>query len=219
MVNIDDINSLVARIESLTVGKCPNRVIISIAGVPGAGKSTFVQRLANELTTKRNIKTEILPQDGFHYYRKELLTFEDPQLAIDRRGAPFTFNARKYVSLVKQAITKPYKDLYGPSFDHELKDPKENDIFISSDVVVVLLEGNYVNLKDEPWNELHQLVDESWLINTDLGVVRDRLIKRHLEAGIAANEEEAISRADLNDLKNAEYIMNYSFSYDLVINS
>lgn len=216
-VSCDDIDSLVKRIETLTLRKCPNRVLVSVAGVPGAGKTTLVKKLAAELSAKHRIKTQILPQDGFHYYRSELLKFDDPQTAIDRRGAPFTFNAAKYVETVKQTIQKPYKDVYAPSFDHSIKDPKENDICISSDVAVVLLEGNYVNLKDEPWCELNKIVDEKWFITTDLELVRKRLIARHLEAGIASTPEEAMARADLNDLKNGDYILKHSFPSDLEI--
>ncbi len=41
--------------------------------------------------------------DGYHYYRHELDYFDDPEEAHERRGAAFTFNAKKFVDDMIQA--------------------------------------------------------------------------------------------------------------------
>lgn len=97
-----------------------------------------------------------------------------------------------------------------PSFDHKVKDPIEDDIVIDPSVDIVIIEGNYTSLKDESWADLSLFVDDTWFISTPESVVRSRIIKRHLEAGIANNEEEAIERADGSDLQNAKYIIENS---------
>lgn len=50
---------------------------------------------------------------------------------------------------------------YAPSFNHALKDPVERDINIPSTQRIVILEGNYLLLNDEPWKRIQDLVDET----------------------------------------------------------
>ena len=93
-----------------------------------------------------------------------------------------------------------------PSFDHKLKDPIEDDIVIHGNVDIIIIEGNYVSLRDKYWDEIENFVDDTWFIKTPENLVRERIIKRHLNAGIAANEKEAAERADGSDMQNAHYI-------------
>jgi pantothenate kinase len=46
-------------------------------------------------------------QDGFHYSKGVLSAFPDPELAFKRRGAPFTFDAESFVTLVKAIKSMP----------------------------------------------------------------------------------------------------------------
>lgn len=184
------------------------RYLISLAGVPGAGKTTFANKMAAELT-KEVALTMVLSQDGFHLYRSELLSMSNAEEAIRRRGAPFTFNSTAFVKLVSQLKDKD-TTVKAPSFDHSLKDPVEEDIVIDSSVEIVIIEGNYTSLKDPGWNDISSVVDDTWFISTPESIIRSRIIKRHLEAGIAKTEQEAIERADGSDLQNAKYIMENS---------
>jgi len=159
--------------------------------------------------SKQVAPTMVLSQDGFHLYRSELQAMPNAEEAIRRRGAPFTFNAKAFVSLVSQLKDKS-NTVKAPSFDHKVKDPIEDDIVIDPSVDIVIIEGNYTSLKDESWADLSLFVDDTWFISTPESVVRSRIIKRHLEAGIANNEEEAIERADGSDLQNAKYIIENS---------
>lgn len=87
--------------------------------------------------------------------------------AFQRRGAPFTFDADAFLSLVKTlkstpvtADNEPEQPVYAPSFDHAVQDPVENDIFISSRNRIVIVEGNYTLLNQKPWNEIASLCNE-----------------------------------------------------------
>lgn len=64
-----------------------SRVLIAVAGVPGAGKSTLVERMV-ELLTLAGMSAKLLPQDGYHFSREQLAHFSDPEEAFRRRGAP-----------------------------------------------------------------------------------------------------------------------------------
>lgn len=194
------------------------RLIVSVAGVPGSGKSTITAKVCKNLNKTLGSKiATVLPQDGFHYYRKELMDMRNAQVLIKRRGAPFTFDSSRLLELVKKVKKHGNCTIFAPSFDHELKDPQENSIEISPLMKIILLEGNYVHLKDDGWRELHSLSDEKWLILADLGVIKQRLVQRHIQAGICTSIDESIDRVESNDLVNANYVIDHSIQPDVIL--
>lgn len=190
------------------------RIIIAVAGVPGAGKSTLVERLI-ELLEQQRIVSKLLPQDGFHYYRSQLEKFPNREEAFRRRGAPFTFDAQRFVSTVESLHAAG--TVCAPLFDHRLKDPKENDIVISSGVQVVFVEGNYVGLKEDPWYKVSAASDELWLVDIDSALVRERLIARHVATKVCSSYQEAVERCDGSDGDNAQYIRDHLKTPDVVV--
>lgn len=212
-INAANLHKLADRALRLVENK--PRAVILLAGVPGSGKSTITSKVVQLLNDK--VKAAVLPQDGYHFYRAELAKFPDPHEAFERRGAPFTFNAERFVQTVgalrSDAVVK------APSFDHSKKDPVEDDIVIYPDVQVVFVEGNYVLLKDEPWAQLRHLADETWFVTGDDNTILSRLVERHLAAGISSNREEAVKRAGGSDKLNADYIQHHSFPPDVTIHN
>lgn len=106
-------------------------------------------------------------KDGFHFTKEVLSSFQDPENAFRRRGAPFTFDAESFINLVKAVkaapVTtsqEPEQHVYAPSFDHAVQDPVENDIAISSRNRIVIVEGNYTLLNQKPWDKIDSLYDE-----------------------------------------------------------
>ena len=193
-----EIATLVERVIKLQESRSANeRAIITIAGVPGSGKSTISQKVCSEVNKRIGRKTvAVLGQDGFHYYRSQLKIMEDPEEAFDRRGAPFTFNSELLLKLTNEIKRNTYEVIYAPSFDHKDKDPIENSIEITPEIRVILLEGNYVHLNEGNWREICSLSDERWLVAVDLDVIVDRLIKRHLEAGICSSIVDSKRRVE-----------------------
>lgn len=190
---------LVSRVEAMP----GQRVVIAVAGVPGAGKTTLVSQLIGALAEK-GINAKALPQDGFHHYRSTLAQFADPKEAFRRRGAPFTFDAERFVQTVK--LLKLGRTVCAPSFDHALKDPVEQDIIIDSSTKVVFVEGNYVGLAESPWNHLEEICDDYWMVETPSELVLERLIERHVASGVSPSVQEAEQRARGSDWQNALYI-------------
>jgi pantothenate kinase len=107
--------------------------------------------------------------------------------------------------------------LYAPSFDHAVKDPVEDDVPLPPTVRVIFFEGNYLSLNKAPWNEAAELMDELWFLEVDFETARKRLVKRHVEAGIAKDEEEANQRALQNDLVNGKEIVDFRLNVTEVI--
>lgn len=62
-------------------------------------------------------------------------------------------------------------------------------------------------------------MDQRWFVNVNFDVAKKRLIRRHVKAGIAANEEEAADRADNNDLVNGKEIVENQVALDAEITS
>jgi pantothenate kinase len=89
-------------------------------------------------------------------------------------------------------------------------DPVEEDIVIKRTHRIVVIEGNYVHLSIPPWNEATQLLDERWFIDVERDVARRRVIQRHLNAGIAKDEQEASKRFDENDWPNGVFLLENS---------
>lgn len=176
---------------------------IGLAGAPGSGKSTvaeMVQQRLPEMIT-------VIPMDGYHYYRSELDDMDDPQEAHARRGAPFTFNARRFVDELRAAKERG-AGLF-PSFNHSVGDPVENDIELQTGKQVVIIEGNYLLLESPPWASLkHHILDETWFLDVPLDVCCSRVEKRHIDNGLT--REEAQRRVTLNDGPNAQLVREVS---------
>ncbi|CAJ2504396.1 Uu.00g117900.m01.CDS01 [Anthostomella pinea] len=208
--------SLCARIELLlkqNASRQHERVLTALASVPGSGKSTVSAALLKALRSQGNEDIVVVPMDGFHYSTSVLFSFDDPALAFRKRGAPFTFDAAGLLELVLTLKTIPVTTdehqemiITAPSFDHGVQDPVLDDIHISSKSKVVIMKGNYTLLNQSPWDEISELVDDRWFVVVPAIVARERLIERHLRAGIETSREAAALRAEDNDIPNGDLI-------------
>lgn len=174
---------------------------IGLAGPPGAGKSTLSAAVARLLGDE----AVVVPMDGYHYSKAQLSAMPDSDALFARRGARWTFDARALVD----DLARIKADGAGavPSFDHGRGDPVEGDIRVSAAHRIVIVEGNYLLLRDEPvWGELWPLFDDTWFVDVALDDVRARLVKRHM----AASGEDAAAcaaRAEANDVPNAAFVL------------
>ncbi|WP_411825541.1 uridine kinase [Luteolibacter sp. AS25] len=177
---------------------------IGLAGGPGSGKSTVTGKLKAALGDK----IDVIPMDGYHYYRSELDLMEDPIEAHERRGAPFTFNAEKLV----EDLTRAHESGSGlfPGFDHSKCDPEERSVSLAPGKKIVIVEGNYLLLSESPWNLLLlDVFDEGWFLYVPLEECKRRVLKRHHQV-MKMTREEAMWRVMTNDGPNAELVTNES---------
>ncbi|XP_059433670.1 putative uridine kinase C227.14 [Corylus avellana] len=204
------------------------KYIVGLAGPPGSGKSTLaseVARRVNKLWLQKASSLDsqvkppdiatVLPMDGFHLYRSQLDKMENPEEAHARRGAPWTFDPALLLSRLR--ILRNQGSVYVPSFDHGVGDPVEDDIFVSFQHKVIIVEGNYILLEDGVWKEISSVFDEKWFIEVDIDTSMQRVLNRHISTGKPPNV--AKWRINYNDRPNAELINKSKKNADLVIKS
>lgn len=202
--------------------------IVGLAGPPGAGKTTIASEVAkrvNKIWPQKSCSFDsqveppeiavVLPMDGFHLYRHQLDSMEDPKEAHARRGAPWTFNPDLFLKCLK--TLRDQGSVYAPSFDHGVGDPVEDDIFVNVQHKVVIVEGNYLLLEDDPWKEIASMLDEKWFVDVDIDIAMERVLKRHISTG--NTPEIAKQRIRYNDRPNAELVLKSKKHADLIIKS
>lgn len=229
--NVDELyDELVSRLlPSILLSSNPNdKLLVGLAGPPGAGKSTLAHEVAkriNKIWLEKDSSFDsevqlpdvaiVVPMDGFHLYRAELDAMENPKEAHARRGAPWTFNPLRLLTCLQNL--RIHGSVYAPSFDHGVGDPVEDDIFVNIQHKVVIVEGNYLLLEDGVWKEISSLFDEKWFIDIDIDKAMQRVLKRHISTG--KPPDIAKQRIENNDRLNAELIMKSKKNADIVIKS
>jgi pantothenate kinase len=113
--------------------------------------------------------------------------------------------------------SEPESFLHAPSFDHALQDPVAGGIPISSRTRLVIVEGNYTLYDEEPWRGVAALCSEKWFVDAERGVVLERLVGRHVGAGIERDARAAVERVEANDLVNGELIRGRLIEPDVVV--
>jgi pantothenate kinase len=183
---------LVARVRGLG----PGRVLLGICGAPGAGKSTLAEKIVAALGTE----AVYVGMDGFHLAQVELARLN----RAERKGAPDTFDASGYVNLLSRLAAEPTKTVYAPEFRREIEEPIAGAVPVGPQHRIVVTEGNYLLLPDEPWCQVSGLLTETWFLAPDETTRRDRLIARHQAFG--RTPTEARERTLGSDERNAVLI-------------
>ncbi|KAJ9123914.1 hypothetical protein QFC22_000704 [Naganishia vaughanmartiniae] len=181
-------------------------------------KTTFCTALLSEINHRIPGQVAFVPMDGFHFTRAQLDKFPDPVDAHHRRGAVDTFDGGAWYQLVRRLRElKSDETISVPGFNHAVKDPEEGKISIQGDKKIVLLEGNYLLLRKEPWADAASLFDERILVDTPREETIERLAKRNYAAGICPTYEETLARVLAVDLKNGDLIMSESLEPTIYI--
>ena len=186
-----------------------NRYIVAIAGPPGAGKSTIAQALLL-LLTEKFIQAKIISMDGFHLDNSILAE----RNLLDRKGAPATFDTAGFTHLMNR-LTNFENEVVIPEFDRNKDLSIAGSSIISTKDKVLIVEGNYLLIEEEPWTELKKTWDQTIFINPGMDTIEQRLLNRWLRHGLDA--KDAKKRTLTNDLPNARYVLEKSSDSDIQI--
>jgi pantothenate kinase len=187
----------------------PGRVVVGLAGAPGAGKST----VAAAMTRRAGDRAAVVPLDGFHLADVELAR----QGLLDRKGAPETFDAWGYAALLDRLRDRPEHVVYAPGFERELEQPLAGAIAIPPEVELVITEGNYLLLDLPPWRAARARLDAVLFVHTDVALRRDRLLARHVAFG--KSPEEAARWVENVDEPNARLVEGCADRADLRVDT
>jgi pantothenate kinase len=187
------------------------RFMVGVAGPPGAGKSTVAMQLHDALNTLGETSV-IVPMDGFH--------FDDIVLNARghraRKGAPHTFDARGFAVLL-QRIKACEPDIAIPVFDRTMELSRAAADIVDATTRFIVIEGNYLLLKQTPWDQLKSLFDLTVFISVPKPELVRRLMGRILAHGHdAAYAEHWIAS---NDLLNVDTVIGESAGADITLSS
>ncbi|WAM49547.1 nucleoside/nucleotide kinase family protein [Vreelandella venusta] len=182
------------------------RFMVALAGPPGAGKSYRSALLCDAINQQRPGQAAVVPMDGYHFDNAVL---GDEQLPV--KGAPHTFDVDSlHHDLVR--IRRADQSVAVPVFDRPLDLARAAGRLITPAQRIVIVEGNYLLLDQEPWRALHKLFDWTLFIDVDDAVLVERLVNRWLCMG--QDHIGALERAHQKDMLNAELVKSGSVPAD-----
>jgi len=188
------------------------RVIIGLAGPPGAGKSTLAVAIVAEARAGRGHDwAAYLPMDGFHLSNRQLERLE----LLDRKGAPATFDVDGYVVMLGRVAADEGRDIYVPDYDRTLHEPIAARHRIPAAARLVVTEGNYLAVDAPQWRAARRHIDHLWYVDAADAVREDRLIARQLAGG--RDEREATDWVERSDRRNAELVKQSKPNADRII--
>lgn len=177
------------------------RVIAALAGAPGSGKSTVAERLCDALNARQAGMAAVLPMDGYHYDDLHLV----PAGLRPRKGAPETFDVGGLYHTLKRLRARDEDFVAVPVFDRDIEIARAGARMIPAEVPVIIAEGNYLLLGQEPWSRLRPMFDVAVLVDVPEHVLRDRLSARWQHYNLTP--DEIAWKLDGNDLPNGRFVM------------
>nr|WP_057927274.1 nucleoside triphosphate hydrolase [Burkholderia ambifaria] len=206
------LDGLAALLVETASGKAAGeRLLVGLAGPPGAGKSTCAERLNHLLNATGKCRSSVFPMDGFHY--------DDAILHARglraRKGAPETFDVAGFRQMLGRLHQNVEAEIAVPVFDRSLEISRAGARMIPRDINVLIVEGNYILLDQAPWDSLKPLFDVTVNISVPEEVLRRRLYARWEGFGIPAAEIRA--KVEANDLPNGVLVLAKSLSADFIL--
>lgn len=152
------------------------RMLVGVAGPPGAGKSTLATALA---AAAGGVAVSM---DGFHLANSELRRLG----LTDRKGAPQTFDAAGFVHLLRR-LRAGDELVYAPAYSRVLHESIGAVIPVPPEVRVIVVEGNYLLLDEGPWVGVRPLLDLAIYLDAPAGTRTAALLRRQRSRGLSAH--------------------------------
>lgn len=189
-------------VESLVAlrAQVDRRVVVGLAGEPGSGKSTTATLLVEALVAA-GTPAVVVPMDGFHLAGATLARLG----RLDRKGAIDTFDGTGWLALLRRIRqAEPGETVWAPDYVRGLEEAIAGSIEVAPDVEVVIVEGNYLLVDQEPWRSARAELDLAWWVEVPQVERLRRLVARHVRHGMS--EEAALAWASGPDERSAALV-------------
>ncbi len=186
-----------------------NRYIIAIAGAPASGKSTLAEWVVDQLNETDAGRAALLPMDGYHYDDR-VLTAKGWQA---QKGAPHTFDVAGLAAMLKRLRANDEPSIAVPMFDRSIEIARAGAALIEQTARVVVVEGNYLLLNEDPWQQLTDHFDQTVMVEVEEGELERRLRERWVKLGLS--QADVDRKVLLNDLPNGRLVYERSRAADI----
>ncbi len=167
------------------------RILVYLAAPPGTGKTTLSLLLEKLSQTGEGVEpVQSLGLDGFQYHGDYIASHDIerdgrriPLAAV--KGDPETFDLKR---LQKKLQAVRETDTRWPVYDRRRHDVVEEVITVRKKIV--LLEGNWLLLRDSGWQDIHKYADYTLFISARPEELRERLIQRKIQGGTSRRDAE-----------------------------
>lgn len=187
------------------------RVLVALAGAPGSGKSTLAEELVATLNQRTPGCAAALPMDGYHY--DDLLLGQLGRHS--RKGAPDTFDVDGLRHMLARLRHNDDEAVAVPVFDRDIEIARAGARLIAASVEIIVVEGNYLLLRRDPWAALRPLFDLTVMITASEETLRKRLTARW--EGYALPPGEIVRKLEEVDLPNGRFVRAESVDADFEI--
>ncbi len=167
------------------------RTIVAIAGPPASGKSTLAKAVVQSLNTQQSSavpSATLVPMDGYHLDNRVLET----RGLRAKKGLPETFDAAGFCKAIRALKLARYESFH-PKFDRQMDLSIANAIAVHPETPTVVVEGNYLLMKSNPWRALEDVYTATVFVSPTLQELESRLQHRWIKHGF--DPQIALQRA------------------------
>ncbi len=207
---------LIDRIAEMGAAHDTPRTIVFLAGPPAAGKSTLALLLEVLAQEHGDCNLQAVGLDGFHHYNTYLQSHSlerdgrsVPLMSI--KGAPETFDCARFAQKLRELAGGGA--VSWPVYDRTIHDPREDALEVTAPLVLV--EGNYLLLDEEPWRGLLPLADLTVFLTANEALLRERAVARKAKGGVT--RKEAAEHYERSDGPNIHRVLTKSVPADVII--
>jgi pantothenate kinase len=187
------------------------RTITAVAGAPGSGKSTLSDDISERLNNREPGSAAVLQMDGYH--------FDDVVLGARgwqaRKGAPHTFDVSGFAHMLQRLRANSEPEIAVPVFDRALELSRNAARIIPQSVRHLIVEGNYLFLKTDPWSVLWPHFDTTVFLDVPVCILKQRLAERWKDL----SPEALAIKLEGNDYPNAELVVSASRKAEIVLST